>query len=186
MEAALSSSTDWLEGDVRASLDDPAVIEMRHDLGRENGSLSLREWLALGLKSGRGLKLDIKEPALTPRILDLLAGAPGERLMFNLGADQIAVYGAEIRRRFPDAYLAINPGKGGLRPEGLAFMVSLADGLTTFVLREDLLTDDVIGALRGHGSISVWNDPNRVADGSIEERILRMRARGVDGMIDLR
>lgn len=192
MTEALDHDTDWLEGDIREEIDHPGQIEARHDEGREPGdNLTFDQWLDAGLASGRGLKLDIKEPELTPQILDQLEerGVPDERLMFNLKAEDIARYGPEIRQRFPDAILAINPPAEGLTPEGLAEMARLADelgGQSTFIIREDLLTDQAVQALQGHGSISIWNDPSRQADGSIEERTGELRERGVDGVIDLR
>lgn len=192
MTEALDHDTDWLEGDIREEIDRPGQIEARHDEGREPGdNLTFDQWLDAGLASGRGLKLDIKEPELTPQILDQLEerGVPDERLMFNLKAEDIARYGPEIRERFPDAILAINPPDQGLTPEGLARMAQLADelgGQSTFVIREDLLSDEAVQALQGHGSISIWNDPSRPADGSIEERTRELRERGVNGVIDLR
>ncbi len=191
-DEALGHDTDWLEGDIRGEIDHPERLEARHDQGREDGdNLTFDQWLDRGLASGRGLKLDIKEPERTPQILDELEarGVPDERLMFNLGADDIARYGPEIRERFPDAILAINPGRQGLTPEGLAQMARLADelgGQSTFVIREDLLSDQAVAALQGHGSISIWNDPSRPAQGSIDERTASLRERGVDGVIDLR
>ncbi|MEW6283582.1 MAG: hypothetical protein AB1758_33535, partial [Candidatus Eremiobacterota bacterium] len=178
--------------DVRASLDEPHRLQMRHDLGEEPGeNLWLAEWLSLGRDSGRGLKLDVKEEQRTPQVLDEVehSGVPPERLMFNLTCEGIERYGPEIRRRFPGAYLAVNPPSGGPTPENLARMARAArdlGGPVTFVLREDLVTDQAIRMLQEHGSLSVWNSPGLWVPGSLESREQRLRERGVDGMIDLR
>lgn len=83
------------------------------------------------------------------------------------------------------------PIRRGLEPtpEGMARMTKLADtlgGQSTFVIREDLLTDEAIATLGPHGSVSIWNDPGRKAGGSIAQRTEQLRERGVDGVIDLR
>ena len=173
---------------------------MRHDKGHETGdNLTLAEWLTAGKASGRGLKLDVKEG---DRIGDILAlceqvGVPPGRLMFNLGDGDMAKWAPEIRRRFPEATLAINPaGKlgdkqndGPLQDWQVQRMIALADAggaPATFVVRYDLLTDAAIRELSAHGTISVWNAPSQggVDDPAALARQLRLR--GVDGVIDLR
>ncbi len=191
---ALKQNTQWLESDVRREIDHPERMETRHDEGQESGdNLPLSDWLNKGLETGRGLKLDIKDQDRTPQILDEVekAGAPDERMMFNLGSSGIDRYGKEIRRRFPNSILAINPPSGGMTRQNLEKMVRQADetgGPTTFVLREDEVTDEAIKALKGHGTISVWNSPGFALPGdtSPEERAENLHRRGVNGLIDLR
>ncbi len=182
----LESGANWFEGDVRRELDGSG-IEMRHDTQQESGdNLTLREWLTAGKASGRGLKLDIKESREMPTILAELERAqiPQERLMINLGYAAFEKWGPEIRARFPNAILALNPSTD--KPLTAADAKRLVDqgkrlgGPVTFVVRHDLLTDAAIAGFKGNGPISVWGhaeDP--AATGKA------LRARGVDGMIDV-
>ena len=191
---ALGEDTDWLEGDIREEIDRPGRLEMRHDEGHEPGdNLTLSEWLSEGKRSGRGLKLDIKESDRTPQVMDEVSasGVPADRLMFNLGYEESKTYGPEIRERFPEAIMAINPPSEELSTAELDEMGKLADrlgGQTTFPVREDLLTDEAIGKLSQHGSVSVWNSPGLALPGerSLDERRRSLEERGVTGMIDLR
>ena len=194
MDHALGQKTDWLEGDIREEIDRPGRLEMRHDEGHESGdNLTLSEWLDRGKRSGRGLKLDIKDSDFTPRVLDEVSasGVPGDRLMFNLGYGESKKYGPEIRERFPDAIMAINPPSEELDSKSLEKMGKLADSLggkSTFPIREDLLTDEAVDTLERHGSVSIWNNPGTALPGerSLDERREELVRRGVTGMIDLR
>src|SRR5438270_4687281 len=69
-DAAMKDGTfNWFEGDVRKELHGDRV-EMRHDTTPEPGdNLTLKEWLALGKASGRGLKLDVKDGFELPEII---------------------------------------------------------------------------------------------------------------------
>jgi hypothetical protein len=161
---------------------------MRHDTIHESGdNLTLEEWLTKGKKAGKGLKLDIKETALMPLLLDTVAkvNPPQDRLMFNLGDAGMERYGAEIRRRFPRAILAINPqgGDGPLDAARVERMTDLATrfgGRVTFVLHEGQVTREAVAALQKYGPVSIWGT---VGDPAARSR--ELRALGVDGMIDL-
>jgi hypothetical protein len=189
---ALTSGANWFEGDIRKELHSD-TLEMRHDTSAESGdNMTLKEWLAAGKASGRGLKLDVKDGDQMARILDEVeaAGIPSERLMFNIGASEATEFGAEIRRRFPRATVALNPS-GDLSETSAAQMMEQArdiGGPVTFVTRADQLTPELAKTLEAVGPVSVWNDPGR---GGLDERGVkrleqRLRAQGVTGMIDLR
>lgn len=199
-EHAMKGGYNFFEGDIRTEINPPHALEMRHDEGHESGdNLTLEEWLTKGKASGRGLKLDVKEG---DRLGDILAmcekvGVPSERLMFNLGDGDMAKWGAEIRQRFPDAQIAINPaGKlgdkendGPLQDWQVDRMLDLAKQTgqpTTFVVRYDLLTDDAIAKLSQAGTISVWNAPSRGGVDDVAQLTRELRLRGVDGVVDLR
>jgi hypothetical protein len=186
-EDALQSGANWFEGDIRKEINSDR-LEMRHDVAHESGdNLTLEEWLTMGRDSGRGLKLDVKEPGHVPEILDTVerVGVPHERLMFNLGYGAFERWGKEIRERFPDALLALNPpGEGAVDRQDAEALVEQArrlGGPVTFVVRHDLLTDEAIRTLQGHGTISVWG--GGVDD--LKAATEALRARGVNGMIDL-
>jgi hypothetical protein len=195
-EAALAGGYNFLEGDVRVELNPPHALEMRHDLGDEPGdNLTLAEWLKRGTASGRGLKLDVKEPERMPELLDAVAasGLPEGRLMLNLSDSAMRKWGPLIRERFPSCTLALNPPAGELNGKLSArqveAMASLAQQLgspVTFVVRVDLLTDEAIRALSPLGPVSVWNDPGRPAPADLGRAEKALRRRGVTGVVDLR
>lgn len=195
MEEALEAGYNFLEGDVREEINHEGRLEMRHDKIHESGdNLTLEEWLEIGKASGRGLKLDVKEPQFTPRILDAVAkvGVPPERLMFNLGFDAMERWGEAIWKRFPESILAINPPgtDGKLTLEDARKMVAQARSLglpATFVVRFDKLTPEVIETLEAVAPVSVWNSPfegQKVEDPAAEAA--RLRRSGVTGVVDLR
>ena len=117
--------------------------------------------------------------------------------MFNLGDGDMARWAPEIRERFPDATLAINPatrldGKensGPLEDWQVDRMIALAEqggAPVTFVVRYDLLTDEAIQKLGEHGTVSVWNSPSQGGVDDVEALTAELRERGVNGVIDLR
>jgi hypothetical protein len=185
-QSALDSNANWFEGDVRKEINKDSP-EMRHDKGHEDGdNLTLHEWLTMGKESGRGLKLDIKEGDQMPAVLDELekVGISEDRLMLNLGFEDMKKWGPEIRERFPNAILAINPPtEGQVKAGDAAKMVALAKelgGPATFVVRHDKLTDEAIKTFLPAGTVSVWGeakDPVKAGED--------LRARGVNGMVDI-
>lgn len=188
-QEALKSGANWFEGDVRLEIDGSG-IEMRHDTQHESGdNLTLREWLTMGKASGRGLKLDVKEPQHMAEILKEVkeAGIPEERLMLNLQFDGMDKWGAEIRKQFPNAILAINPPTDGkLSATDARRMVDQAKKFgdpVNFVVRYDKLTDEAIREFQKHpgAAISVWGSGVKDVAGTTES----LKRRGVNGMIDL-
>lgn len=185
-EAALNSGANWFEGDIRKEINNDTP-EMRHDKGHEDGdNLTLNEWLTMGKESGRGLKLDIKEGDQIPAVLDELekVGISEDKLMLNLGFGDMEKYGAQIRERFPNAILAINPPtEGQVKGADAQKMVDLAKelgGPVTFVVRHDKLTDDAIKTFLPAGTVSVWGDSKDPVKAAED-----LKARGVNGMIDI-
>jgi Uncharacterized conserved protein (DUF2181) len=188
-QEALKSGANWFEGDVRLEIDGSG-IEMRHDTQHESGdNLTLREWLTMGKASGRGLKLDVKEPQHMAEILKTIkeVGIPEERLMLNLGFDAMNTWGAEIRKQFPNAILAINPPtEGKLSAADARRMVEQAKKFgdpVNFVVRYDNLTDEAIREFQKHpgAAISVWGSGVNDVAATTES----LKRRGVNGMIDL-
>lgn len=92
MKEGLSSDFNFLEGDVwlEGAARQIAILDlvrepiMAHDPDEVNG-LSLSEWLDVGKRSGKGLKIDIKQSAAIPKIISLVRDKqiPQERLIFN-------------------------------------------------------------------------------------------------------
>lgn len=188
---ALKSGNNWFEGDVRKEINSDK-LEMRHDKGHESGdNLTLKEWLQMGKASGRGLKLDVKEGQHIDRILDEVeqANIPSERLMFNLGDADMHKHGAEIRQRFPNAILAVNPPSGPLDEKAVDRMIENAERggkPVAFVVRHDQLTDEAIARLKPHGPISVWTDQSHAPSERDQARVIEdLKRRGVNGVIDI-
>jgi len=195
LTAALKTDCNWLEGAVRKELDGPG-LEMRKDAAPEQGeALALEEWLVIVKPTGRGVKIDVKEPAYLEEIVRQVkaVGIQSERLMWNLSDAAMATWAAKLRQQFPKCILAINAAGDGERVKSaeVARMIELAKrgrgGPVAFVVRYDRLTDAAIRALQGYGAISVWNDP--ALPGVVKENIRAitdgLRARGVDGVVDL-
>lgn len=186
---ALKSGANWFEGDVRLEIDGSG-IEMRHDTSHESGdNLTLREWLTMGKQSGRGLKLDVKEPQHMAEILKTIreVGIPQERLMLNLGFGAMEQWGAEIRKQFPNAILAINPPtEGTVGAAEARRMVEQAKKFgdpVTFVVRYNKLSDEAIREFQKlpGATISVWGSDVKDVAKTTED----LKLRGVNGMIDL-
>ncbi len=219
MERALKGPYNWLEGDVGREwgirrlcrLQEPI---MAHDPYHVQG-LSLDEWLAVGVASGKGLKLDFKSSSGLGEILDKVAasGLPDEKLMFN--SDVIPGPGSprikgplvrffqnrgftseqlhEIRRRFPKAVLSLGCLTGA-QPAGTRYsteqlerlraIATAVGGPINFPLRAEFVDAAVVSALKPYGTVSIWNDPETFQPAPDE--VMRFRALGVDGVIDLR
>ncbi|MFL5319259.1 MAG: FAM151A/B family protein [Myxococcaceae bacterium] len=194
-QEAMKGGYNFFEADIRAGINPPHELECRHDeTGEPGNNLTLKQWLKMGKDSGRGLKLDVKEYAYVPKILDEVQAAdiPDGRLMINLGDSAMSKYGAEIRRRFPNAILAINPKRSEaakLNETQVKRMLELADklgGPVTFVVRYDQLTPAATEQLTAKGTVSVWNDPGIAAPENPPAVGAELRRMGVNGVIDLR
>lgn len=183
--AALVGDYDWMEGDVAVQ---GGIAVMRHRLG-DQVDLDLATWFRLVAASGRGAKLDVKDPDALPAVLELArrSGIPQHRLIFNvtlLPPDQLQ----RIRRAFPDAIINLSPiADMDLSPADLAELQAAArvvGGRVMFPVRLDLLTPAVLAALRPFGRVAIWNTP-QLWNPRRDERT-RLRTQGVDGTIDLR
>lgn len=189
MRAGLEGDHNWLEGDLRVRADGTLVLS--HDADKTDRGLTLDEWLRIGGASERGLKIDVKEPAALPGLLDAIAasGVPDGRIMLNVaGVSEREV--REMRERFPDAWLALNPALSGhgYRDEDLEEVGRLADaagGRIAFPVRWDCVDDRVIAALKPHGKVSIWTDNSQGTPDNTEAERSRLIERGVDGVIDL-
>jgi len=194
-EQALKDGANFLEGDIRAELDPPHALEMRHDPVSERGdNLSLEEWLTIGAISGRAMKLDVKEPERMPDVIRAVraSGIDPQRVVLNLDFKAMAKWGAELRRNFPAATLALNPPAassaklGDRQVDELLRQASQLGAPLTFVVRHDMLTPTALSRLQDVAPVSVWNasDGPTVKDAkAISERL---RRQGIQGVIDIR
>lgn len=183
---ALRSDHDWFEGDV--GLLDGRVV-MRHDADDPVVDLDLESWLRVVDASGRGAKVDIKAAAALPQILELVrrSGIPEHRIMFNVGLWPTPEL-LSIRRAFPNAIIDLSPRADAELSAAditrLQVTSRVVGGPLMFPIRVDLVDAGVVRALRPFGRVAIWNSPGltKPADGDPA----RLRAMGVDGMIDLR
>ncbi|MCW2921808.1 MAG: hypothetical protein JWL76_1682 [Thermoleophilia bacterium] len=192
MRDALEHDYNWLEGDLR--VDARGELVMAHDSDKKDSGLKLDEWLAIGGAGERGLKVDVKEAEAIPKLLETLEASdiPDGRIMLNVSTSQVDADDVrEMRRRFPDAWLALNPSPGDdndYGPDDLKQVTDLADtagGRVAFPLRWDLVTDDVIETLKPHGKVSIWTSKSEGTPDHPGSETRKLRDRGVDGVIDL-
>lgn len=194
LAAALAGEHDFLEGDVR--IDAHGRVVMSHNPGAPR-ILTLDEWLVVGLRSGRGLKLDFKDAAAIVPAVHRAArmGVPSHRFLVNVtvqgergsvvSLDQLR----EVRRVYPDVLVNISVCAGRYDErtlERMARWARAAKGPTMFPLRHDLVTHEVVRRVRPFGRVAIWNEPALSSPACIERASRRLRAMGVDGMIDLR
>lgn len=192
MADALEGDFNWLEGDLR--LDDSGTPKMSHDADDEDKGLTLDRWLEVGARSKRGMKVDVKEPEALPELLDSLEKSKVHegRMMINVQTKDVSVGELEeIRRRFPDAWLALNPAfneSESYDESALRETARIADavgGRIAFPLRWDVASDEAIAILKPHGRISIWTSESQGTPDDTKAEIERLRERGVDGVIDL-
>jgi hypothetical protein len=185
LASALEGPFDWLEGDVQMGADGPV---MQHSIG-DPVDLDVRGWLTVAAASGRGTKLDVKDPKALPGVIAAVvaSGIPQGRLIINVGAWSTQLL-QSIRRALPDVIVNISPAADAdLTPADLVQMqlaARIVGGKVMFPVRDDLVTADVVHALAPYGRIAVWNTPGITNPGP--RRVGRLRDLGVDGMIDLR
>jgi len=160
---ALEGPWDWMEGDVwlegaarrLGPLERLREPIMAHD-PTERPTLRTSEWLELGIRSGKGLKLDLKHAAAVPDILDLLRRhpVPAGRLMLNMDvvdgpgapsgwkqrlielvADRMPSRSTlgRIRKEQPDAIISLGIATRGSRP-GDRYTESHIDRLITMAM----------------------------------------------------
>ena len=183
---ALQGSYDFLEVDVRVN--DQGVAVLQHDTGAKV-DLTLEQFLSIVAPSGRGVKFDLKERAALPHVLELAhrSGIPQHRLIFNVGAwpaNELRT----IRFNFPGAWLNISPKSDNELTASDLMRLQVAartvGGPVMFPIRHDLVSPGIVHALQPYGRIAVWNIPGITDPRSDETQ--RLRAIGVDGMIDMR
>jgi glycerophosphoryl diester phosphodiesterase len=191
MRDALRGDYNWLEGDLR--LDDHGHPVMAHDSDAEGDGLHLDQWLEIGRNGGRGMKVDVKEAESIPQLLDALeaSGIEDGRLMINVQTSQVDDDRIrEMRRRFPNAYIAINPASdhNDYSDDNLDEAIHQADvagGRVAFPLRWDMASDHAIERLRPHGNVSIWTAESHGTPDDTAAEVKDLRERGVDGVIDL-
>jgi hypothetical protein len=194
MAGALAGPYDWFEGDVR--LGPSGELRMAH-YAEEEGGMSYDEWLSIGIASGRGLKIDLKEVGTVIRAVEAAKrrGVPPHRFIINvtvLGETDANISLKQmkrIRQLYPDAVINISVSVPKYTPDVILKMqrwAKAAGGKVMFPLRWDAVDDNVIRQLRPYGRIAIWNQPDIHSPSDVALETARLRAMGVDGTIDLR
>lgn len=190
---ALARGYNSVEGDVRMRDGQPV---MQHDeLGSHD--LTFEQWAVLMARAGRHMRIDLKErEALEPVAATLeRLGVPAGSVTFNVSArapwsqgnQTIETIGA-LRARFPDAWITINlpmPFRPGVE---IATSVarSVGGGKLGVAVMGGFASAQTIARLRSaFDVVNAWNEP-RLGHLDIQSETARLRALGVNGMIDLR
>lgn len=195
MRAALASDSNFLEGDVR--VDSRGRIVMAHGPAQLNG-MTFAEWAAIAAVSGRGIKVDVKEPeAIVPMLRELRKhGVSGRRLIFNVpvagnkqGKDASLGDLRLIRSNYPNAVINLSHQRYPYTDDDVRQLSTLAKfvgGRVMFPVRADTLDEELVDALSPHGVVAAWNEPWLHSPKSIHQERRKLRGLGVDGMIDVR
>lgn len=93
MAKALRENYDWLEGDVRLEGGLRALPAIGHreaimaHAPQDIDGMTLDEWVQVGMRSGRGMKIDLKQATALEETLEILKKhqVPDERVILNVG-----------------------------------------------------------------------------------------------------
>jgi hypothetical protein len=194
MSHALRGDYDVLEGDLR--IDRRGRLVMAHEPWQVDG-MTFHQWLDVGARSGRGLKIDVKEPEAIGPMLRMLAasGVPDNRLILNVPLGREGTTSARVahlrllRTQAPGATINLSNQRYPYDDSQLAQLREAADyvgGRVMFPVRSDEVNTRVTSSLAGHGRIAAWNLPLIDSPKSVLRERQRLRRLGVDGTIDLR
>jgi hypothetical protein len=194
MEQALRGDYDVLEGDLR--IDGTGRLVMAHEPWQVDG-MTFDQWLELGARSGRGLKIDVKEPEAIGPMMRLLArsGVPDNPLILNVPIGRDGAASARvgelrlIRKLAPNATINLSNQRYPYDDSQLAQLREAADfvgGRVMFPLRSDEVNERVTRELSPHGLVAAWNLPQIDSPSNVLRERARLRRLGVDGTIDIR
>ncbi|RCK81425.1 MAG: hypothetical protein OZSIB_2294 [Candidatus Ozemobacter sibiricus] len=204
-----------LEGPLRDHLPIPGERRpiTAHDPYQTNGLL-FEDWVKIANASGRGLKLDFKANAAIAPCIALLQkeGVDPRRLIMNIGipdpgpgqaGDRPGALRTQpvsddrltaIRRAFPQCLINLSPGVQTTTPDGhytarqvdqMIRYARAAGPPVMFPLRAEMVTREIVQALKPYGKIAIWNSPSTYHPADVEAEIRKFREWGVDGMIDI-
>lgn len=121
-------------------------------------------------------------------------GVPSDRVTFNISAYQpwlpsnVSIDGLkELRAGFPEAWITFNvPVPIRLGYDLVIRAAQHVGGKVGVALQAQLVNPGTVAHLRGSLTVNVWNHPPLWEPADIAAETARLRAMGVDGMIDLR
>lgn len=194
LRAALEGPYDWFECDVRRRGGHAFTAHSPLALT----GMQVREWLDVVARSGRGMKFDIKEAGALAETLRLIqeSGIDDRLVIMNvtprsrwrrqrMSAEQLMT----IRRAVPRAIVNVDPGPPPYTDAVIDRAIEDAayvGGPVMFPLDARFVTASIVARFRRAGRVAIWNDPKQFDPGDVAAATRRLRAIGVDGMIDLR
>ncbi|MCW2923631.1 MAG: hypothetical protein JWM98_1035 [Thermoleophilia bacterium] len=190
---ALTHHYNTFEGDVRMR---DGVPVMQHDATSER-DLTFEQWALVGARSHRHLRVDLKEGEATAPVEAILArlGVDDGLVTFNVGvlspwsaANQSIEAVRALKARHPRSWFSINlalPFGPVYEHARLAARLIGGDRLGTTVLAGVVTARDAEHLRRSFAYLNAWNIPF-AGDIDIPSETARLRAIGVNGMIDLR
>jgi hypothetical protein len=190
---ALAGPYNSVEGDVRMR---DGVPVMSHD-PKAPVDLTFEQWAFLAARAGKHLRIDLKESRAIPAVTGILQrlGIESGRVTFNVGvlnpfasATTTLEVIRGLRTSFPEAWVTINLplplGPGYVLAERVArtlgprhLGVAITAGLT--------FEHDVRLLRRSFEVVNAWNLP-QLGNPDVAAMTAKLRAMGVNGMIDLR
>jgi hypothetical protein len=189
---AFAGPYNSIEGDVR--LRDGRAV-MQHDRTAAH-DLTFEQWAMLGARAGKHLRIDLKEPAALSHVvatLQRLGVEPG-MVTFNVGLRTPWSSGLAIdevrtlRDRFDGAWVTLNLpaplGAGYVLVEQAARAIG-GPRLGVAVVAGLVRAADVTRLRRSFAVVNAWNLPV-LGPGDLAREAARLRAIGVNGMLDLR
>lgn len=189
---ALAGPYNSVEGDVRVR---NGVPVMQHD-GDAAHDLTFEQWALLASRAGKHLRIDLKEPAALAQVADTLErlGIPAGTVTFNVGLATPFSKGLSVdavralRGRFPLAWITLNLplplGPGYLLASRAARAIG-GDRLGVAVMAGLVHRGDIELLRRSFAAVNAWNLP-LLGDPDVGAMTAKLRAMGVNGMVDLR
>lgn len=191
---ALAGRYNSVEGDVRIR---DGLAVMQHDAtGRAD--LTFEQWAALAARAGKHLRIDVKEAASLPAVEATLArlGIASDRVTFNVAvyapwtsADLPVAAVRALRERHPASWITLNvplPLHAGYALAGRAARRIGGGRMGVAVQAALARRGDVALLRRSFDVVNAWNEPLLSQPDDPARTSARLRAAGVNGMIDLR
>ncbi|HAE37520.1 MAG TPA: hypothetical protein DCG57_02640 [Candidatus Riflebacteria bacterium] len=211
LKKALESDCNWFECDVRPEgplreyvpfMDGEPRPVTAHDSFQTNGML-FEDWVRIVAKSGRGIKVDLKDNSSLDGVLAVLKkyNIDERRLILNINVSQPgsgpkAENDARIkaiRKAFPGCRIKLSPG-GGSSVDG-KYTMTAADRLIEYAkaagqpimyaMRAEWVTPELVKKLEPYGKVSIWNSTSTFDPVDVAKEVARFRSWGVTGMVDL-
>lgn len=190
---ALAGTYNSVEGDIRLHDGVPVMVHDSH----HPADLTFEQWALLAHRAGKHLRVDVKESAALAPVAATLEriGVPPGSVTFNVGiitpwsqATQSLASVRALRARFPQSWITLNLplpfGPGYMLAE--RFARRLHDPRLGVAVMAGFVSAADVGLLRrSFAAVNAWNLP-QVGPADITGWTARLRAMGVNGMIDLR
>ncbi|MCW2920301.1 MAG: Family with sequence similarity er [Thermoleophilia bacterium] len=189
---ALAGPYNSVEGDVRVR---DGIPVMKHDPDAAY-DLTFEQWALIASRAGKHLRIDLKEPAALAQVAATLErlGIPAGSVTFNVGLPTPWSAGVPIdairalRMRFPASWITLNLpvplGPGYLLAVRAAQAIG-GDHLGVAIMGGLVHRGDIAFLRSAFAVVNAWNLP-LLGDPDVVAMTAKLRAIGVNGMVDLR